>query len=170
MCLHRRERICLQSRSESESEIAQSCPTLCDPVDCNLPGSSIHGILQARILEWVAIYFSRESSWPRDWTWVSHLAGRCFNLWATREARLTKNAIQPSFGLNTDVFMYICITYVCTQMHILNLLRINTKEWMRDFFRPVLKTRIPRVYLLFLVTHNKVFILILNRISIPVSF
>ena len=68
-----------------ESEVAQSCPTLCDPVDCSPPGSSIHGILQARILEWVAISFSRGSSWPRDQTWVSHIAGRCFNLWATME-------------------------------------------------------------------------------------
>ena len=51
-----------------ESEVTQSCPTLCDPMDCSLPGSSIHGILQARILEWVAISFSRRSSRPRDWT------------------------------------------------------------------------------------------------------
>jgi len=71
---------------ESESEVAQSCLTLCDPVDCSLPGSSIHGILQARILEWVAISFSRGSSWPRKWTWVSHIVARCFTLWATREA------------------------------------------------------------------------------------
>ena len=49
-------------QSESESEVSQSRPTLCDPVDCNLPGSSVHGILQARILEWVAISFSRGSS------------------------------------------------------------------------------------------------------------
>ena len=69
--------------SESESEVTQSCPTLCDPVDCSLPGSSVHGILQARILEWVAIAFSRGSSQPRDWTWVSRIAGRRFNLWAT---------------------------------------------------------------------------------------
>ena len=41
---------------ESESEVAQSCPTLCDPMDCSLPGSSLHGILQARVLEWVAIF------------------------------------------------------------------------------------------------------------------
>ena len=67
-----------------ESEVAQSCLTLCDPVDCSLPGSTIHGILQARILEWVAISFSRGSSRPRDWTWVSRIGGRCFNLWATR--------------------------------------------------------------------------------------
>ena len=48
-----------------------------------LPGSSVHGIFQARVLEWVAISFSRGSSWPRDWTWVSHTVGRCFILWAT---------------------------------------------------------------------------------------
>ena len=64
----------------------KSCPTLCDPVECSLPCSSVHGILQARILEWVAISFSRGSSRPRDSTWVSHIAGRRFNLWATREA------------------------------------------------------------------------------------
>ena len=52
----------------------------------DLPGSSIHGILQARILEWVAISFFRGPSWPRDWTQVSCIAGRCINLWATREA------------------------------------------------------------------------------------
>ena len=51
---------------EGEGEVAQSCPTLCDPVDCSLLGSSVHGILQARILEWVAISFSRGSSRPRD--------------------------------------------------------------------------------------------------------
>ena len=69
--------------SESESEVAQSCLTLCDPVDCSLPGSSLHGILQARVLEWVAMPFSRGSSQP----WVSCIAGRHFNLWATREAQ-----------------------------------------------------------------------------------
>ena len=64
----------------SESEVAQSCPTLCNPVDCSLPDSSLHGILQARILEWVAISFSSGSSQPRDRTQVSHIAGRRFNL------------------------------------------------------------------------------------------
>ena len=53
----------------------KSCLTLCDPMDYNLPGSSVHGILQARILEWVAISSSRGSSWPRDRTWVSCIAG-----------------------------------------------------------------------------------------------
>ena len=71
--------------SESESEVTQSCSTLCNPVDYSLPVFSIHGILQARILEWVAISFSRGSSRPRDWTQVSHIGGRRFNLWATGE-------------------------------------------------------------------------------------
>ena len=67
----------------------QSRPTLCNPMDCSLPGSSIHGIFQARVLEWVAISFSRGSSWPMDRTWVSCIAGRRFTIWATREARFT---------------------------------------------------------------------------------
>ena len=56
----------------------QLCPILCDPIDCSLPGFSVHGILQARILEWEAILFSRGSSRPRDQTWVSCIAGRFF--------------------------------------------------------------------------------------------
>ena len=60
------------------SEVAQSCTTLCDPIDCSLPGSSIHGISQARILEWVASSFSRGSSRPRDGTQVGHIAGSGF--------------------------------------------------------------------------------------------
>ena len=55
-------------------------------MDFNLPGSSVHGILQVRILEWVAIPTSGESSWPRDQTQVSWTAGRFFTAWATREA------------------------------------------------------------------------------------
>ena len=62
--------------------VAQLCLTLCDPMDCSSPGSSVHGILQARILEWVAVSFSRESSQPRDWTQVSCTAGRFFTNWA----------------------------------------------------------------------------------------
>ena len=65
--------------------VTQSCLTLFDPMDCSPPGSSLHGILQARILEWVAIPFSRAFSWSRDWTWVSCITGRFFTIWATRE-------------------------------------------------------------------------------------
>ena len=56
-------------------------------MDCSPPDFSIHGIFQARVLEWVAISFSRGSSWPRDWTQVSRIAGRCFTIWATRESQ-----------------------------------------------------------------------------------
>ena len=73
-------------KPESESEATQSCPTLCDPMDCNLRGSSVHGIFQARVLDWVAISFSRGSSQPREWTQVSCIAGRHFTIWATKEA------------------------------------------------------------------------------------
>ena len=64
---------------EKESEVAQSCLTLCDPMDCSLPDFSIRGILEARVLQWVAISFSR-SSQPRDRTQVSCIAGRCFTI------------------------------------------------------------------------------------------
>ena len=69
--------------------VAQSCPALCNPMDCSPPGSSVHGILQARILRWVAISFSRGSSQPRDQTQVSCIAGRYFTVWATMEAQDT---------------------------------------------------------------------------------
>ena len=67
--------------------VAQSCLTLCHPMDYSLLGSSVPGILQARILEWVAISSSRGSSWPRDRTQVSRIAGGFFTIWATREAQ-----------------------------------------------------------------------------------
>ena len=70
----------LRYADESESEVTQSCPTLCNAMDCSPLGSSVHGILQARILEWVAVSFSRGSSQPRDQTQVSRIAGRRFNL------------------------------------------------------------------------------------------
>ena len=70
--------------------VTQLCPTLCNPMDCSLPGSSVCGISQARILEQVAIPFSRGSSQPRDRIWVSCIAGRFFTIWATREDSLRK--------------------------------------------------------------------------------
>ena len=60
--------------------VAQSCLTLCDCMDCSLPGSSVHGILQARILEWVAIFSSRGSSLCRDQIWLSRVTGRFFTI------------------------------------------------------------------------------------------
>ena len=69
-------------RKWSEVKVTLSCPTLCDPVYY-----TVHGIVQARILEWVAFPFSRGSSQPRDWTQVFSIAGRFFTSWATREAQ-----------------------------------------------------------------------------------
>ena len=76
----------LQHLPKVKGIVAQSCPTLCDPMDCSLPGSSVHGFPQARILEWVAIPFSKGSSQPRDQISVSCIAGRILIIWATREA------------------------------------------------------------------------------------
>ena len=67
------------------SEVTQSCPILCDPMDCNLLGSSVYGILQARVLESIAISFSSGSSQPRDRTQVSRTVDRRFTVWAARE-------------------------------------------------------------------------------------
>ena len=60
--------------------VTQSCSSFCNPMDYSLPGSSIHGILQARILDWVHIPFSSECLGSRDWTWVSCIAGRFFTV------------------------------------------------------------------------------------------
>ena len=68
----------------SKTLVTQLCPALCSPMDCRLLGSSVHGIHHASILEWVAIYFSRESSRPKDGTWVSCVAGRLFSIWVTK--------------------------------------------------------------------------------------
>ena len=70
---------------KKKSEVAQSCLTLCSPMNCSLPGSSVHGVFQARTLEWVVMPSSRESSQPRGRTQVSCIAGRLFTIWATRE-------------------------------------------------------------------------------------
>ena len=74
------------SEAKVNVKVAQLCLTFCNPMDCSPPDSSVHGILRARILEWVAIPFSRGSSQPRDQTQVSHMAGGFFTSRATREA------------------------------------------------------------------------------------
>ena len=67
--------------------VTQSCPALCHPMDFSPLGSSVHGISQTRILEWIAVSYSRGSFQPRDWTLVSCIAGRFFTIWASREAQ-----------------------------------------------------------------------------------
>ena len=81
--------------------VAQLSLTLCNPIDSCPPGS-VHGILQARILEWVVISFSKGSSWPRDWTRASYIAGRFFTAWTTWEAHgpsLFLSKAEPSHPL-----------------------------------------------------------------------
>ena len=93
------------------SAIAQSCLTLCYPTDCGLPGFSVHGIIQARIPEWVAISFSRRSSQPRDRTQVSHIVNGQFTIWATREYIILCmsicKCIHISIGLSYVYYQFI---------------------------------------------------------------
>ena len=78
--------------------VAQSCPTFCYSMDCSPLGISVHGILQAVMLEWVAILFSRGFSRPRDWTWVFCVAGRFFTIGATREVQCKKLTLGTSLA------------------------------------------------------------------------
>ena len=72
--------------TERNTLVTQSCLTLCNPMNCSPPGSSVLGISQARVLEWIVISFSMGSSQPREWTCISCIAGRFFTIWATSEA------------------------------------------------------------------------------------
>ena len=81
----------------------------CDPMGCSLPGSSVYGILQARILEWVTISFSTGSSWPRNWTPVSCIAGRFLSDWATREASGIRISTHIRIYSYTHIYTY---TYI----------------------------------------------------------
>ena len=76
------------------SLVVQSCLTLCDTMHCSPPGSSVHGILQARIVQWVAIPFYRGSSQLRDQTQVSRTRGRFFTVWASKEALYNNISLQ----------------------------------------------------------------------------
>ena len=83
MCTHMYIHVSMCVCTQTLSMCAQLCPTLCDYVDCSPPGSSVHGILQAKVLEWEAVSFSRVSSQLRDGIQVSCIAGRFFTAWAT---------------------------------------------------------------------------------------
>ena len=87
----------LYLESEKKVLVTQSCLTLCNPMDCRPPGSSVHGILQVTILQWVAI-----PSQPRDRNLASHIAGRFFTIWATREAPHWKRKVGQKGFLNTS--------------------------------------------------------------------
>ena len=89
------------------AQLLQSCLTLCDPMDCSLPDSSAHGILQARILEWVAMTFSRGFSQLKDWTCVSYTAGRFFTAEPLRKSteKSVMNSIYPSSKFSNFILL-----------------------------------------------------------------
>ena len=90
--------------------VTQSCPTLCDPMDCSPPDSSVHGILQARIMEWVAMPSSRGSFQPRDWTHISCIASRFFTVWATREDKLSNHYLNHYLWIH--IFLTLCVMQI----------------------------------------------------------
>ena len=119
---------------------AQSCPTLCNPLDCSPPGSSVHGISQTRRLEWVAISFSRGSFLLRDWTHVSCIGRWILNQWATWEAQTHSYIIPCQF---TNIISGSFLNYVIRSKqkykptyHLWNIRerhRHKMKEvWIRD--------------------------------------
>ena len=95
-----------KSKAMMKMLVVQSRLPLCNPIDYSPLGSSVYGILQARILEWVTILFSRRSSWPRDWTLISHNAGGFFVIWAIREPFSIKwslwsfNTVNPGMSVS----------------------------------------------------------------------
>ena len=118
----------ISTPTEWPNEVSQSCPTLCDHMNCSLPHSSIHGIFQARVLEWVAISFSRGSSQPRDRTQVSLIVGRCFTV--------------PSLFLK-EMNIYVHKKNIQKKVHsgtLLNLLKLETtqtsinREWINKLW------------------------------------
>ena len=115
--------------------VTQSCLTLCDPMDYSPPGSSVPEVLQARILEWVAISFSRGSSQPRDQTWVSCTAGQLFTLWATREAYGIN--LNPSNSLSHMLPLRVCSPvssslwpYVTCDSSVHGILQARIMDWV----------------------------------------
>ena len=92
--------VCLLAKS------FQSCPTLCDPMDCNPPGSSVHGILQLRILEWVAMPSSRGSFWPRDRTHISYIS--CIGRWVLYHSHHLGSPLKMALSTSCRFAQYTC--------------------------------------------------------------
>ena len=122
----------LFTQNKNESEVPQSCPTLCDPMDCSLPGFSVRGIFQARVLEWVAISFSRGSSWPRDRTQVIHnkdsIKVCC--------APLTYSCLRTSTYINHSCLCALPPQWVCGLHQWVSTMHSAYAEWLNDISTP----------------------------------
>ena len=120
----------------SESISHSGIQTLCNPMDCSLPGSSICGILQVRILELLAIPFAGGSSWPRDWTQVSHTAGGFFTIWATRKDQHTMQQLlcgnQHDSPARLEDYQgpSICLIHICLPAPRSRLRRALGLQWV----------------------------------------
>ena len=104
--------------------VAQLHLTLWDPMDCSLPSSSVHEILQARILHWAAIPFSKGSSWPRNQTHISHTEGRFFTIWATEIFNnlnvAEKDYLRKTMYINSKIYASINIINTMTTSTLTN--------------------------------------------------
>ena len=113
------------------AKLLQLCLTLCDPIDCSPLSSSVHRILLARIVEWIAITFSRGSSQPRDWTQVPCTTGRFFTIWATREVhrKVIFNLLIPSILQGKSVFgILTALLLQCSAL----LMTVTSEEISKD--------------------------------------
>ena len=119
---------------KSESEVTQSCSTLWDPMDYSLLGSLIHGILQARILEWVAISFSRGASQPRDQTWVSHIARQTLSFLSQQGSPITSFAAAAAKSLQSCSTLCDPIDGSPPGSPVPGILQARTLEWVAISF------------------------------------
>ena len=124
---------------KSESEVAQSCLTLCDPMDCSPPFSSVHGIFQTRILKWVAISFSRASFWPRHQTHISFIAGRFSSTRASWEDPILSHyGIKIKINIHEFLLLEIFLVYNPTVLpfistHVVLFLQIFYVKFISKF-------------------------------------
>ena len=120
--------------------VTQSCPVFCGPMDCSPPGSSVHGMLQGRILEWAAIPFSRGSSQPRHQIHLSCIAGRFLTIWAIREASNYPNSLLESPVHNSSsplIFFLVIYSYIYLFTHFTDYKSASIFEYfmiIQEFF------------------------------------
>ena len=113
--------------------VTHLCPALCYTMDCmhcSLPGFSVHGILQARIPEWVAISFSRGSSWPRDRSWVSCITGRYFTVWALKSYSIPETLLST---LTILLLIHTTLLMVSVLLIIYSWENQHTERWVPLF-------------------------------------